>query len=128
MIRLLLLENRSAFAERLAAALSQGGQAECECESLSAYERRVTQGGDMAFDAIVLDLRRDARNSLKLCRRVMRRTNDIPVIAVTALDDHDEAVRIVQAGAEDVCLRDEFDADTLRNRIRCAIQRYRISA
>lgn len=127
-MRLLLLENRSAFAERLAAALSAGGQAECECASLSAFESNHSIGDAMPYDAVVLDLRRDAKNGLRLCRRVVRRTSDTPVIAVTALDDHNEAVRMVQAGAEDVCLRDEFDTDTLRTRIRCAIQRYRISA
>jgi DNA-binding response OmpR family regulator len=126
-MRLLLLENRSAFAERLAAALSEGGLAHCDCDSLSAYERRCGSDSTTPYDAIVLDLRRDAKNSLKICRRIVRRTSHLPVIAVTAVDCHDEAVRMVQAGVEDVCLRDEFDSETLRNRIRCAIERYRVS-
>ncbi len=125
-MRLLLLEHRSAFAERLAAALSVGGQAVCECDTLSAYERRVASGQPQPFDAVVLDLRRESNHILPLCRQVVRLSHKLPVIAVTATDDCDEAVRMVQAGAEDVCLRHEFAPDTLRARIRCAVERHRI--
>ncbi len=127
-MRLLLLENRSAFAERLATALSIGGLAQCECDSLNAYERRVANGEPWPFDAIVLDLRRESRDALPLCRRVVSLSSNLPVVAVTAMDDYDEAVRMIQAGAEDVCLRDEYTADTLRNRIRCAVERHRIQS
>ncbi len=127
-MRLLLLENQSAFAERLAAALSDDEQVQCECTSISAYEQPADRCGGAIFDAVVLDLRRDAKNALKLCRRVARRTTNLPVIAVTAIDDPDEAVRIIRAGAEEVCLRDECDANTLRDRIRCAIERHRITS
>ncbi len=127
-MRLLLFENRSAFAERLAAALSVGGLAHCECDSLSDYERRVVHGDKTPFDAIVLDVRREGNNALPFCRRVVSLSSDLPVVAVTAVDDHDEAVRMVQTGVEDVCLRNEFETDTLRNRIRCAVERYRVHA
>ncbi len=127
-MRLLLLENQSAFAERLAAALSEDEQVECECASINTYEQRTEQCDDEHFDAIILDLRRDTKNSLRLCGRVVKRTTNVPVIAVTAIDDPDEAVRIIRAGAEEVCLRDEFDADALRDRIRCAIERHRITS
>ena len=127
-MRLLLLDNRSAFAERLAAALSTGGLAQCECDSLSAFEHRIADGDRKSFDAIVLDLRREGHDALPLCRRIVGLSPDLPLVAVTAIDDYDEAVRLIQAGAEEVCLRDEFEADALRSRIRCAVERHRIQA
>ncbi len=127
-MRLLLLEYRNAFAERLARALSEDERTLCDYDDLNGFQVRADSGQLASYDAIVFDLRRDTNSALKLCRRVLQRTSDIPVIAVTAYDNHDEAIRLVQAGVEDVCLRTECEVESLRSRIGCAIERHRANS
>ena len=124
MLRLLLLETTSAFVERLAAALSSDNVAVCERMSLKAFEQSMSDGGVSAYDAVVLDLRQQHHEVRATCRRVFSRLKNRPLIAVTSLDSVDAAVRMVEAGADEVCLRNECDTDFLLKRIRMAVARY----
>jgi len=124
MLRLLLLETKSAFAERLAAALSIDGQAGCERIGLKAFDRRARASEEPPFDAILLEWRRDESDRARICRQVSRAGVRRPVIAVTFIEDIDEAMRALEAGAEDVCLRGEIEDEVLLQRIRLATERY----
>jgi DNA-binding response OmpR family regulator len=124
MLRLLLLETTSAFVERLAAALSSDAVAVCERMSLKAFEQSMSDGGVSAYDAVVIDLRQQHHEVRATCRRVFSHAKNRPLIAVTSLDSVDAAVRLVEAGADEVCLRNECDTDFLMKRIRMAVARY----
>ncbi|MHB8970791.1 MAG: TackOD1 domain-containing metal-binding protein [Pirellulaceae bacterium] len=125
MLRLLLLETTSAFVERLAAALSSDDIAMCERMSLKAFGQSLSDSDVSAYDAIVLDLRQQYHDLRSTCRRVYSRLKQhCPLVAVTSLDNVDAAIRLVEAGADEVCLRNECDADFLMKRIRMAVARY----
>ena len=124
MLRLLLLETKSAFAERLAAALSSDYNAQCERMSLQAFEQSVSGNGKAKYDALILDLRQEHQDLRGICRRASVRVKDRPVVAVTSLEDVDSAIRLIEAGADDVCLRNECDTDFMMKRVRMAAARH----
>ena len=124
MLRLLLLETKSAFAERLAAALSSDYGAQCDRTSLQAFEQSASGNGKAKYDALILDLRQEHHDLPGICRRVASHLKGRPVVAVTSLEDVDTAVRLIEAGADDVCLRNECDTDFLMKRVRMAAARH----
>ena len=123
MLRLLLLETTSAFVERLAAALSSDDIAACEHMNLKRFETSLSDTALNEYDAVVVDLRQQFNDLRGTCRRIYRRLKNRPLIAVTSLDRIDSAVRLIEAGADEVCLRNESDADCLLKRIRMATAR-----
>lgn len=123
MLRLLLLETTSAFVERLAAALSSDDIAACEHMNLKRFETSLSDAALNEYDAVVVDLRQQFNDLRGTCRRIFRRLKGRPLIAVTSLDNVDSAVRLVEAGADEVCLRNESDAEWLLKRIRMATAR-----
>jgi DNA-binding NarL/FixJ family response regulator len=123
MLRLLLLETTSAFVERLAAALSSDDIASCEHMNLKRFEALLSDAALNEFDAVVVDLRQQFSDLRGTCHRISRRLKSQPLIAVTSLDNVDSAVRLIEAGADEVCLRNESDAECLLKRIRMATAR-----
>ncbi len=128
MLRLLLLETGSAFAERLATALSSCDHTVCRRETLENFERSSSPRFLSGYDAVVVDLRQEQRDPHGLCRRVAACVQDRPIVAVTSIDEVDLAVRLVEAGVDDVCLRRECDADQLVRRVRAAAARHQTQA
>jgi len=124
MSRLLLLETKSAFAERLAAALSSDYGADCQRMSVQAFGQTDAVQDDVPYDAIILDLRQEHDDLRGACRCAASRVKDRPVVAVTSLEDVDSAIRLVEAGVDDVCLRNECDTDFMMKRIRMAVARH----
>ena len=124
MLRLLLLETTSAeFVERLAVALSSDDVAMCEHMNLQRFETSLSQDDVSLYDAVVIDLRQQFTDPRGICRRVVPKLNNRPLVAVTSLDSVDGAIRLIEAGADEVCLRNECDADFLLKRIRMAAAR-----
>lgn len=124
MLRLLLLQTQSAFAERLAAALSSDYGAHCERMDLQSFEQTLSGDKTPRHDALILDLRQAHSDLRGICRRASSRFRNRPIVAVTSLEDVDAAIRLVEAGADDVCLRNECDTDFLMKRIRMAVARH----
>jgi two-component system response regulator AtoC len=52
-------------------------------------------------EVVVTDLRMPAMTGLELCRQIVERSGDIPVIVLTAFGDYETAVEAVRAGAFD---------------------------
>jgi DNA-binding response OmpR family regulator len=124
MLRLLLLETQSAFAERLAAALSSDYGAHCERMDLQTFEQTLSTDKPPRYDALLLDLRQVHSELRDICRRASSRFKNHPIVAVTSLEDVDAAIRLVEAGADDVCLRNECEPDFMLKRIRMAVARH----
>lgn len=56
--------------------------------------------GDNEYDAILLDIMMPELDGLSVCRAV-RRTNDVPIIFLTALSDEDDKLLGYELGADD---------------------------
>jgi DNA-binding NtrC family response regulator len=59
---------------------------------------RIADGG---IDAVVTDLRMPGLSGLDLCKQIVARHGDIPVIVFTAFGDYEAAVQALRAGAYD---------------------------
>lgn len=123
MLRLLLLETEGAGAEPLAAALSGAADTVCRREPLEQWEWSAPPSR-ADCDVVVLDLGPARRDPDHVCRRVAARIPDRPLVAVTTTDDVDLAIRLVEAGADEVCLHGERGADQLLLRMRAATARH----
>lgn len=53
------------------------------------------------IDAVVTDLRMPGLDGLELCRRIIARSGDVPVIVFTAFGDYETAVQALRVGAYD---------------------------
>ena len=64
-------------------------------------------------DVIVLDLVPPSRSLADLCRalRADPALEDVPILAITATDDVEERIRLLEAGAEDVMIRPVDDRE-----------------
>lgn len=56
--------------------------------------------GENEFDAVLLDIMMPELNGLSVCRAV-RRTNDVPIIFLTALSDEEDKLLGYELGADD---------------------------
>jgi DNA-binding NtrC family response regulator len=57
--------------------------------------------GERHFDAVITDVNMRGLDGLELCRRLLQRQPDLPVIVLTAFGNLDTAVRAIRAGAYD---------------------------
>ena len=79
-------------AERLAAALSEGSLIHCECDSLTAYDRRENNVDGMSFDAIVLDIMMPGEDGLTFTKRLKEQPHPLPVLLLTAMGETDDRI------------------------------------
>ncbi|HUG83781.1 MAG TPA: response regulator transcription factor [Euzebya sp.] len=75
------------------------------------------------LDLIILDIMMPRMDGLEACRRI-REQSVMPIIALTALSDQADKVRILDEGADD-CLVKPFGVDELLARVRSALRRVR---
>jgi len=73
------------------------------------------------FDAVLLDIMMPELDGLSLCRAV-RRTNDVPIIFLTALSDEEDKLLGYELGADDYVTK-PFSFKELLSRIRANIRR-----
>jgi signal transduction histidine kinase len=78
---------------------------------------------ERAVDALLLDLGLPRSRGLETLERVLSHTDDVPIIVLTGLDDHDAAIEAIQKGAQDYLKKDSLDEDSLTRSLRYAIER-----
>ncbi len=88
----------------------------------------LTKAAALIPDLILLDVMMPVMNGFEACRRLRAHPflAEVPIIMITALDDHDALVQGLEAGADDF-LSKPFDRVALRARVKTIIRlnRYR---
>jgi len=88
----------------------------------------LTKAAALIPDLILLDVMMPIMNGVEACRRLRAHPllAEVPIIMITALDDHDSLVQGLEAGADDF-LSKPFDRVALRARVKTIIRlnRYR---
>jgi PAS domain S-box-containing protein len=74
-------------------------------------------------DIILLDLGLPDSQGLETFTRVYAQAPDVPIVILTGLDDADQAVEAVKAGAQDYLVKGEVSGGLLARAIRYAIER-----
>lgn len=101
---------------------------------LAKYDVALAEDGEAAlsvaqsrpFDLLVLDVMMPALDGLEVCRRV-RAASGVPIILLTALDNEEDIIRGLDAGADDY-LPKPFATGELLARVRAALRRARLNA
>ena len=78
------------------------------------------------FDAVLLDIMMPELDGLSVCRAV-RRTNDVPIIFLTALSDEEDKLLGYELGADDYVTK-PFTPMELLARVNSQLRRYRMFA
>lgn len=95
-MKILLVEDNKSIIKGLEYAFAQNGYS-CEyCLSLDEAVRKAP----FNYDAAVLDIMLPDGNGFDLFKKI-RRYSDLPVIFLTAVDDEDSVVNVLELGADD---------------------------
>jgi two-component system, OmpR family, copper resistance phosphate regulon response regulator CusR len=118
-IKILLVEDEKKIAESLKKGLSE-----------QHYHVEVAYDGTIGkklfetypFDLIILDINLPGMNGYDLCREIRKKSEQIPVIMLTALSATDDKIEGFDAGADDYIVK-PFDFKELLVRIRALLKR-----
>jgi diguanylate cyclase (GGDEF)-like protein len=125
-IDLLLIEDNSADADLIRAALGARGSTEFEITHVArlADARRPPHGHD--FHVMLLDLSLAGGRGLEILRRARATSPVMPIVVMVGLNDEALVLRAVQSGAQDYLIKGCFDPRNLTRTVRHAIERQRI--
>jgi two-component system, OmpR family, response regulator len=82
----------------------------------------VWAGCEIGYDAIVLDLRLPDIEGFEVCRQLRERECWVPILMLTAMDDVEDRVQGLDAGADDYLVK-PFEFDELAARLRALLRR-----
>jgi adenylate cyclase len=122
--RILVVDDTAPNRDLLSRRLAREGHV---VETVGDGRAALARLAETEFDLVLLDLMMPEMNGFEvLCRmKAERRTRDIPVIMVSALDELDSVVRCIEAGAEDY-LPKPFNPVLLRARINASLEKKRL--
>ena len=100
--------------------------AKCEVTLAEDGEVALVSAQSHPFDLLILDVMMPGLDGLEVCRRV-RSSSAVPIILLTALDNEEDIVRGLDAGADDY-LPKPFATGELLARVRAALRRARLNA
>lgn len=118
-MRLLLAEDDALLADALSAQLRQAGFDVEHVENGAVAEYLLLR---QPFDLAILDLGLPMLDGLSVLKRVHAAKPSFPVLVLTALDDLESRVTVLNAGAEDY-LTKPFDFPELEARLRVLLRR-----
>src|SRR5512146_1935395 len=116
--QLLLVEDDAAIRGALIRVLTEHGHAVASTASAMAALRHVL---DTPPDLILLDLGLPDLSGYEALR-MMRAVSAVPVVVVTAHDDEQEIIRVLDAGADDYVIK-PFGIGQIEARIRAVLRR-----
>lgn len=118
-IKILLVEDEKKIAESLKKGLSeQHYHVEVAYDGIIGKKLFET----FPFDLIILDINLPGMNGYDLCREIRKKSEQIPVIMLTALSATDDKIEGFDAGADDYIVK-PFDFKELLVRIRALLKR-----
>jgi len=124
-IRLLLVEDSFELVELLTKLLSRNRSAKFIVRATNSLQQGVRAASRANFDVVLLDLTLPDSAGGETYRRLRAAAPTLPIIILSAHDDEELAVRLVQEGAQDYFLKGAGDIHLLPRAIRYAIERHR---
>jgi DNA-binding response OmpR family regulator len=118
-MRILLVEDERKVASFIARALKENTYAVDVAET---GEKAIESGTEVAYDAILLDVRLPGMSGIEVCRELRQRGVETPILMLTARGLVEQRVEGLDAGADDY-LTKPFVLTELLARVRALVRR-----
>ena len=118
-MRILLVEDERKVASFIARALKENTYA---VDVVETGEKAIEAGSEVAYDAILLDVRLPGLSGIEVCRELRQRGIEAPVLMLTARGLVEQRVEGLDAGADDY-LTKPFVLAELLARVRALVRR-----
>jgi PAS domain S-box-containing protein len=125
-IKVLLVEDDSAFVESLRASLTDALSARFELPQAGTLNEAFERVGREHFDMILLDLSLPDSRGITTFLELHRRAPAVPMIVLTGTEDEEMALEVLREGAQDYLVKGQVTGRMLARLIRYAIERKRI--
>jgi two-component system nitrate/nitrite response regulator NarL len=99
-LRILVAEDDESFLEAISLLLEQDGRFVVAGRARNGREA-VALAGEVAPDAVVLDIEMPVLDGVEATRRLREAAPDLPIVAVSGHDYEERVLEIRQAGADD---------------------------
>lgn len=119
-MRVLVVEDERRLAENVARALREGAGYAVDIASDGEEGLYLAESGD--YDLMMLDLMLPKLDGAELLARYRKKGNSTPVLVLTARDEKDNVVRLLNAGADDYVAK-PFDLGELMARVKALVRR-----
>lgn len=116
--RILIVEDEKNLREVLCDYFSSKGDETFEAENGRVALEMLSEND---FDAVLLDIMMPGTDGLTVCRTV-RKTNDVPIVFLTALSDEDDKLKGYELGADDYVTK-PFSMSVLYAKVSALIKR-----
>lgn len=116
--RILIVEDEKNLREVLCDYFSSKGDEAFEAENGRVALEMLSEND---FDAVLLDIMMPGTDGLTVCRTV-RKTNDVPIVFLTALSDEDDKLKGYELGADDYVTK-PFSMSVLYAKVSALIKR-----
>ncbi len=120
--RVLIVDDRPASYERVAAMLDEEHEVEIETDPNQA----LFHAADGNYDLLIVSLSLEHYDGLRLCSQIrsLDRTRNLPILAITDPDNNQRMVRGLEIGVNDFLIR-PIDKNELLARVRTQVRRRR---
>ena len=118
-MRILIVEDDRQLRTSMTRGLREGSHV---VEQAATGEQAIALAKANVFDAMILDVRLPGVDGLAVCRAVRAAGNRVPILMLTALDDVEQRIAGLDAGADDY-LTKPFDFGELLARLRALARR-----
>lgn len=120
-MRLLIVEDEPKLAGIIAKGLTTKGYAvDAIGDGQEALTRIMVHGGD--YDLVILDLMLPGKSGNEICKEVRAANITVPILILTARNETEHKVDLLQAGADDYMVK-PFSFDELLARIQAILRR-----
>ena len=128
--RILVVEDEDLIREMLVLALKEEGYEVISTkdgrEALNLFQNSTSNGKELAFDLLILDLMLPQVNGLDICRLLRYQGNAIPILILSAKASETDRVLGLEVGADDY-LTKPFSMRELVARTRALLRRQRLN-
>ncbi len=125
-IRILLVEDSPVDALCLKEALHESEATHFSISHVETLTEAKEYLRERNFHAVVLDLRLPDSLGMETFLEVRNSDPDVPIVALSGLDDETLAIEAVRLGAQDYLLKDKYDGVSLSRSITYAIERQQL--
>lgn len=124
-MRILLIEDSSAFVRLLKEDLAEAGAGQFELTCAGRLSDGLERLAEASFDVVLLDLMLPDSQGMDTLMRMHEAAKSVPIVVLTSIEDELLGVQLIRAGAQDYLVRGQVTGPLLVRSLRYATERKR---